>query len=155
MRNKLLLSSHWHGQKSVDSWTDFLLLCSLVIPENGLKHRSLHVASRVSGGCRMSLEYGDLVFNLELGRVLVRLHGWRLFMSALVGGFLLLFHWRVVLAIDHRRCDGPHSSISARKNCNVRLLMYAASDRLISNFFSSVILRHNRVSNTLLRWLFN
>ena len=62
----------------------------------------------------MCLKYGDLVLNLELGRVLVRFHGWRLFMSALVGRFLLLFHWGVVLAIDHRRRYGPHSSIRAR-----------------------------------------
>ena len=91
MRNKLLLSGHWHGRKSIDSWTEVLLLCSLVIPEDGLKHRSLHVASRVAGGCSMSLKYGDLVLNLELGRVLIRLHGWRLFMPTLVGRFLLLF----------------------------------------------------------------
>ena len=155
MRNKLLLSGHWHGRKSIDSWTEVLLLCSLVIPEDGLKHRSLHVASRVAGGCSMSLKYGDLVLNLELGRVLVRFHGWRFFMSALVRRFLLLFHWGVVFAIDYRRRDGSHSSTCARKNCNVRLLVNATSDRLIGNVFSRDILRCNRVSHTLLWGLVN
>ena len=91
VRNKLLLPSHWHCQDSVDPGTEVLLLRSLVIPKDGLEHRLLHMASRVSLSGSMRLKNGNFVLNLELGRVLIRLHGWRLFMPTLVGRFLLLF----------------------------------------------------------------
>ena len=91
MRNKLLLPSHWHCQDSVDPRTEVLLLRSLVIPKDRLEHRLLHMASRVSLSGSMRLKNCNFVLNLELGRVLIRLHGWRLFMPTLVGRFLLLF----------------------------------------------------------------